>query len=149
VLGDPAWAQAAELSTAGGRRAAADEIDRRLARWAAGRRVERAVAELIAAGVPAAGLTDPRRADDHPQLTSWGYFEPVEHAILGPHRVPTIPFRYGRVERWVRTPAPRLGQHNVEILREYLHLTDAEIERLRADGVIGTEPLGSNPSFDL
>jgi crotonobetainyl-CoA:carnitine CoA-transferase CaiB-like acyl-CoA transferase len=149
VLGDPAWARAAALSTAGGRRAAADEIDRRLACWAAGRRVDRAVAELIDAGVPAAGLTDPRRADSHPQLTSWGYFEPVEHAILGPHRVPTIPFRYGRVERWVRTPAPRLGQHNAEILREYLHLTDAEIERLRADGVIGTEPLGSNPSFDL
>jgi crotonobetainyl-CoA:carnitine CoA-transferase CaiB-like acyl-CoA transferase len=149
VLGDPAWAQAAELSTAAGRHAASDEIDRRLAHWADGRRVDQAVAELIDAGVPAAALTDPRRADDHPQLTSWGYFEPVEHAILGPHRVPTIPFRYGRVERWVRTPAPRLGQHNVEILREYLHLGDADIERLRADGVIGTEPLSSNPRFDL
>ena len=52
-------------------------------------------------------------------------------------------------ERWVRTAAPRLGQHNVEILREDLHLADDEIERLRADGVIGTEPLGSNPRFDL
>ena len=149
VLGDPAWARAAALSTAAGRRTAADEIDRRLARWAAGRRVGRAVAELIGAGVPAAALTDPRRADEHPQLTCWGYFEPVEHAILGSHRVPTIPFRYGRVERWVRTPAPRLGQHNADILREDLHLADAEIERLRADGVIGTEPLGSNPRFDL
>jgi crotonobetainyl-CoA:carnitine CoA-transferase CaiB-like acyl-CoA transferase len=149
VLGDPAWAQAAELATAAGRRAAADELDRRLARWAAGRPVDQTVAELIDAGVPAAALTDPRRADDHRQLTAWGYFEPVEHEILGAHRVPTIPFRYGRVERWVRTPAPRLGQHNVEILRESLRLTDAEIDRLRADGVIGTEPLDSNPRFDL
>lgn len=149
VLGNPVWARTAGLATAGGRRAAADELDRRLARWAACCWVDQAVTELIEAGVPAAALTDPRRADDHPQLTAWGYFEPVEHAILGRHRVPTIPFRYGRVERWVRTPAPRLGQHNVEILRGDLHLTDAEIERLRADGVIGAEPLGSNPSFDL
>ncbi len=149
VLGNPAWAQAAELSTAGGRRAAADEIDRQLARWAAGRRVDATVAELIDAGVPAASLTDPRHADSHPQLTSWGYFEAVDHAILGRHQVPTIPFRYASVERWVRTPAPRLGAHNDEILRDYLHLADTEIEQLRADGIIGTEPLGSNPSFDL
>jgi crotonobetainyl-CoA:carnitine CoA-transferase CaiB-like acyl-CoA transferase len=149
VLGNPAWARAAELSTADGRHAAADEIDRQLARWAAGREVGRAVAELIEAGVPAASLTDPRRADGHPQLASWGYFEPVDHPILGRHQVPTLPFRYASVERWVRTPAPRLGQHNDEILRDYLHLSDAEIGRLRADGIIGTEPLGSNPSFDL
>jgi crotonobetainyl-CoA:carnitine CoA-transferase CaiB-like acyl-CoA transferase len=149
VLGAPAWTQAADLSTAAGRRAAADEIDRRLARWAAGRLVDRTVAELIGAGVPAAALTDPRRADDHPQLTAWGYFESVEHAILGPHRVPSLPFRYASVDRWARTPAPRLGQHNDEVLRDWLHLADAEIDRLRADGVIGTEPLGSNPTFDL
>jgi crotonobetainyl-CoA:carnitine CoA-transferase CaiB-like acyl-CoA transferase len=63
--------------------------------------------------------------------------------------VPTLPFRYASVERWVRTPAPRLGAHNDEILRDYLQLADAEIEQLRADGIVGTEPLGSNPSFDL
>jgi hypothetical protein len=32
---------------------------------------------------------------------------------------------------------------------ETLHLTAAEIERLRAGAIIGSEPLGSNPSFDL
>jgi crotonobetainyl-CoA:carnitine CoA-transferase CaiB-like acyl-CoA transferase len=148
VLGDPAWARASALSTAEGRRAAANEIDRRLAVWAAGRSVEAAVATLIDAGVPAAALTDPRRADRHPQLTAWGYFEAVEHGTLGRHQVPTIPFRYASVDRWVRTPAPRLGAHNEEILRGYLHLTDAEIGRLRADAIIGSEPLASNPSFD-
>ncbi|HEX4093320.1 MAG TPA: CoA transferase [Trebonia sp.] len=149
VLGRPGWAQAAALSTADGRRAAADEIDWRLACWAAGRGVEQTVADLVGAGVPAAALTDPRRADEHPQLTAWGYFEPVEHPILGSHRVPTLPFRYAGVDRWVRSPAPRLGQHNGEILGGWLRLPDAELGRLRADGVIGAEPLGSNPTFDL
>ena len=73
----------------------------------------------------------------------------VLSTAAGRHQVPTIPFRYASVDRWVRTPAPRLGADNEQILRDYLHLTDAEIERLRADAIIGSEPLGSNPSFDL
>ena len=149
ALGRPRWARSAALSTPAGRQAAADELDRRLARWAAGRDVDAAVAALTAAGVPAAALTDPRRADRHPQLTAWGYFEPVDHPTLGRHLVPTLPFRYASVDRWVRTPAPRLGQHNEEILGGWLRLSEAEIKRLRADDIIGTEPLGSNPRFDL
>ena len=39
-----------------------------------------------------------------------------------------------------RGPAPTLGQHTDEVLRE-LGVTDAELDRLRADHVIGTEPL--------
>ncbi len=35
-----------------------------------------------------------------------------------------------------RLAPPVLGQHTEEILREVLRLTDGEIARLRADGVI-------------
>ena len=50
--------------------------------------------------------------------------------------------------RWVRTAAPRLGEHNAEVLGE-LGLDAAAIEKLRADAVIGTEPAAGNPALVL
>jgi enoyl-CoA hydratase/carnithine racemase len=52
------------------------------------------------------------------------------------------------VEVLLNRPAKR-NAINFQMVREDLHLADAEIERLRAEGVIGTAPPGSNPRFDL
>jgi crotonobetainyl-CoA:carnitine CoA-transferase CaiB-like acyl-CoA transferase len=38
----------------------------------------------------------------------------------------------------IRAAAPTLGQHNAEVLRELLGLSEAEIKALQDDGVIGT-----------
>jgi crotonobetainyl-CoA:carnitine CoA-transferase CaiB-like acyl-CoA transferase len=46
------------------------------------------------------------------------------------------PLRLSDAEPVPITPAPALGQHSDEILRERLDLDDAAIARLRADGVI-------------
>ena len=40
----------------------------------------------------------------------------------------------------IKRRAPALGEHNAEILRELLHLDDATIAALDAQGVIGTRP---------
>jgi crotonobetainyl-CoA:carnitine CoA-transferase CaiB-like acyl-CoA transferase len=54
----------------------------------------------------------------------------------------TFPFRFAGDEEPVhRRPAPTLGQHNDEVLRDILGLPDAEIAGLREAGVIG-ETLG-------
>ncbi len=94
-------------------------------------------------------MTDPRFADSHQQLNAFGYFEEVDHPVMGTHRLPTLPFRFAGVPRWVTRSAPRLGEHNVDVLHTMLGLTDAEIEELDAGAVIGNAPLASNPSFNM
>jgi crotonobetainyl-CoA:carnitine CoA-transferase CaiB-like acyl-CoA transferase len=42
----------------------------------------------------------------------------------------------------VRHRAPRLGEHNREVLAGLLGLTDDELTRLADAGVIGQRPLG-------
>ena len=99
-----------------------------------------ALAWLHERGVAAAPVADPRVASLHPQHAARGFFEEIEHPVVGRQPVPTVPFRYASVPRWLRSPAPTLGQHNREVLGGLLGLSDAELAQLEADGVIGTRP---------
>ena len=110
--------------------------------FAAGRDREALVEELVERGVPAAAVTDPRRAREDPQLTHRRFFERFDHCVVGSHPAPSVPFRYGSVEAWLRAPAPTLGQHNREILRDFCGFEEGEIDALEAAGVIGVRPEG-------
>jgi crotonobetainyl-CoA:carnitine CoA-transferase CaiB-like acyl-CoA transferase len=90
--------------------------------------------------IPAAAVADPRVASLHPQHAARGFFEEIDHPVVGRQPIPSVPFRYDSVPRWLRSPAPTLGQHNRELLSGLLGLGDAEIEALEADGIIGTRP---------
>jgi crotonobetainyl-CoA:carnitine CoA-transferase CaiB-like acyl-CoA transferase len=142
VLGRPAWADDAALADHPGRRAHQDLLDTHLDAWAADVELTDAVDALVAAGVPAAPAWDPRRAREHPQFVDRGFFELVDHPVCGPQPTPTAPFRLRGVPRWVRTPAPTLGEHNTEVLAGMLGCTEAELAGLRDAGVIGTWPKG-------
>ena len=142
ALGDPAWARDPALATRAGRRAAHDAIDAELAPNFAAREREAAVDLLVAAGIPAGAVLDPRVAHRHPQLAARGFFEEVAHPEVGTHLTPAAPFRYASVPRWIRRPAPTLGEHSREVLAELLGLAPAELDALEAARVIGTHPEG-------
>ena len=75
-------------------------------------------------------------------MVARGFFETVEHPVAGDPPVPGLPWRSRGVDRWIRRPAPTLGQHNHEVLGGRLGLTPDELATLEADGLIGTRPLG-------
>ena len=131
------------LATLADRRRAHDRLDDVIAAWAADREVADAVEELVAAGVPAAVVRDNRRTAGHPQNDARGFCELVEHPVVGTHPTPTVPFRYRSVDRWVRCPAPTLGQDNAAILGGRLGHSEAELAALEESGVIGNWPQGA------
>ncbi len=140
ALGHPAWAEDPELSTAEGRRARHDDIDEHLGAWCATRTPDEIVESLWGAGVPVAKVLQPHRQAELPQLQARGFFEVTEHPVGPPARQSTIPMRLSDgPARFHRSPAPLLGQHNLEILRE-LGLDAAEIAELEAAGIIGNAP---------
>jgi crotonobetainyl-CoA:carnitine CoA-transferase CaiB-like acyl-CoA transferase len=110
--------------------------------WAAGREVEAAVEELVAAGIPAAVTRDPRGTASHPQFVARSYHETVDHPVAGRLPIPTLPFRLDGLDRWTRTPAPTFGQHNDEVLGGLLGVPAEELTELRAERVIAERPTG-------
>jgi crotonobetainyl-CoA:carnitine CoA-transferase CaiB-like acyl-CoA transferase len=141
VLGDPSWATSPELGTLEGRRAAHDAIDAELRAWTATRAARQTADELCDAGVPAAEVIPSREVVHNPQLRHRGLFETAPHRVTGEHALPVLPFRFRRVDHWLRRPAPTLGQHNDEVLAE-LGLGPEEIADLRAAGIVGERPAG-------
>ncbi|MDO9397937.1 MAG: CaiB/BaiF CoA-transferase family protein [Herbiconiux sp.] len=73
-------------------------------------------------------LDDPQTAANHMVVEA-------QHPTVGPVKMLNVPIRLSATPASVRRVAPRLGEHNAEILREY-GVDDETIERLRTDGVL-------------
>jgi crotonobetainyl-CoA:carnitine CoA-transferase CaiB-like acyl-CoA transferase len=117
--------------------------DVRLEEWFATQDPQNVVETLAGAGIPAAVVVSPTLVTENPQLRHRGFFERLEHPRTGPGLYPCPPFaRLPGSDKWLFGTPPTLGQHNTEVLRELCGLTDDEIERLAAQGVIGTRPKG-------
>jgi crotonobetainyl-CoA:carnitine CoA-transferase CaiB-like acyl-CoA transferase len=73
---------------------------------------------------------------DDPQAAAIGLFPEIEHPDIGRYRTVNAPFRFaGTADVRPRGPAPGIGQHGEEILRQ-AGLDDTEIEALRAGGTL-------------
>lgn len=140
ALAGPPWAMDAALTTAAGRRTHHDTIDGHLSRWCDERSADDIVECLWEAGVPVAKVMQPHEQATLPQLLSRGFFEDVECPVSGTARHGTLPVRFSRgPHRLHRRPAPLLGEHTEEVLRD-LGLSDEELAELRDLGVIGRVP---------
>jgi CoA:oxalate CoA-transferase len=60
----------------------------------------------------------------------------VDQPGIGPIRIAGSPIRLSETPGTVRTPAPLLGEHSAEVLREVLGYPEERIDALKAEGVI-------------
>lgn len=117
--------------------------DREPASWFATQDADVVVDRLVEVGIPAAVVISPSVVIENPQLIHRGFFESLTHPSTGPGLYPCPPFAWpDGVDKWLHRTPPTLGQHNGEVLSELCGLTERDLERLAADGVIGTRPKG-------
>jgi crotonobetainyl-CoA:carnitine CoA-transferase CaiB-like acyl-CoA transferase len=107
-----------------------------LERWCSDRPAEDAAEALLAQGVPAARVQWAQEVVDSPQLHHRGFFEQLDHPLLGRNTYISWPARFSAgPQEWNRTASPTMGQHNHEILTE-LGYGEADITRMRSEGII-------------
>ncbi len=94
--------------------------------------------KLQQAGVCAAPLNDPFDALSDRHLREVGFFQRLSVEGVGEHRYPGLTFTMRRTPNELRTPPPRLGEHNGEIYRDLLGYSDAQLAELEALGLVGT-----------
>ena len=92
---------------------------------------------LQAEGVPA-GMV--QRSSDllvDPQLAHRRFFRYLDHQEMGSIPYGGHQFRISGYDSGPRSPAPVLGQHNEQVLREVLGMTDEEIGEAIIAGALG------------
>jgi len=141
LLGRTDWAADEALKHAAGRRQIESEIEAAIAGWTSTRDPDDAMNALQAAGVASGVARLPIELLKDPQLHARGFIQQIDRAFIGRHPQPSMPFRETGKPFEIRSAPPTLGEHNREILAGMLGLSDAEIEQLARDGVIGTEML--------
>jgi crotonobetainyl-CoA:carnitine CoA-transferase CaiB-like acyl-CoA transferase len=89
-----------------------------------------------AAGVPAGPVHTIGEALTHPQTLARGMVVELEHPKAGKTQAIGCPIHFSQTPARVVRPAPLLGQHTRELLREF-DFSTSEIEALLAQGVVG------------
>jgi crotonobetainyl-CoA:carnitine CoA-transferase CaiB-like acyl-CoA transferase len=140
AMGHHDVANSRDYATVIDRCARADEIDELITGWTAERDRHEVMATLQAVGISAGAVTVGPELWDDLNLKHRGFYCEVDHPLAGMQRQRTWPFRLARRPGRIRRPAPLLGQHTTEILRECLGLTEAEVARLNQTGVTTSEP---------
>jgi crotonobetainyl-CoA:carnitine CoA-transferase CaiB-like acyl-CoA transferase len=91
---------------------------------------------LLPAGVPMGAINTIDHVVEHPQVSARGALVECTHPVAGTIRMVGPPVRLSETPGTVRAPAPRLGEHTEQVLRERLALSDEEIARLQRAGVV-------------
>jgi CoA:oxalate CoA-transferase len=100
-----------------------------------------AIATLEAERVPCAPILTLHEAMTNPHLRQRGTVRRVRDQAIGEFDIPGLPVKFSRWADRSEIAADRLGEHNEEVLRKLLSLTDQEITELYADKVLVRDPL--------
>ncbi len=123
-----------------------DELDALVAAWAASRDKLEAAAQLQIAGVPAAAVM---AADDliaSRFLRDRGMLPVIDQPEVGRYVHQGLPLHIEGVDLQVWRPTPRFGEHNREILRDWLDLSQESVDALYATETLADQPSAKGPT---
>jgi len=137
VIGQPALAQDSRFATLALRKQNEDELDQLVENWTINLTAETVMHRLQQAGVPAGVLYNAEDLHCDPQLRLRQHYVTVDHSVIGPHQVDTLPYRFSRTPVREYRPEPCLGEHNAYVCTEILGLSDEDFVRYLEIGVFG------------
>ena len=133
----PAWLKAKDWKTHNLNilsQAEIDELSQPFADFFATKPMSELFAAACARSLMLAPIYTAREITASPQLAAREFFIEVDAAGSGTIRYPGSFARSNRTAIGITRPAPRVGEHTADVLRE-IGITNVEFDRLRAEGV--------------
>jgi len=136
AMGNPAWAEDERYRDTPSRTANWDSLEPRIIEWASQRSKEeiyQTVQPKHAACAPVNTIDEVLRSR---QLASRAFFIDIDHPDTGKLKYPGAPCKFSQTPFQIVRLAPRLGQHNEEVLGQRLGYTHQELVDMKGSGVI-------------
>jgi len=130
LIGDPRFA------TNEDRNANEGFINEIITEWTREHTKEEAMRIIGAAGVPAGAVHDTLELQNDPSFVERGIMQVMKHPD-GDFKCESWPVRFDGKPPQLE-PSPKLGQHTDDVFSSWLGLSHSEIEKLRAEKVLGS-----------
>ena len=136
AIGREDWLADPRLKDAKSRWEHRDELNGVIRAWTSARTKHEVMSTLGKAGVPCGAILDTGEVLDDPHLNARGQIHTIEHKTRGRVRLPGCPVHLSASPA-PTSPPPLAGEHTAEVLGELLGLSKDDVEKLRAQGVLG------------
>jgi crotonobetainyl-CoA:carnitine CoA-transferase CaiB-like acyl-CoA transferase len=117
-----------------------DDLDRAIGEWAASQERDTLAEQLSTAGVIAAPVLTALEVADDPVLRERGVVIELDHPEAGRWPQAGAPFHFSKTPVKVERPAPRQGEHSLEVFREFLGMSDERYAELVERNITGEGP---------
>jgi formyl-CoA transferase len=111
------------------------EVDAMVAAWTKKHDKHEAMRIIGAAGIPAGAVIDTKELADDESFTRRGILPVVDHPKVKGYKMPAWPVRHNGAPPPVKA-SPLLGEHTAEVLRSWLGMDRADVDRLKKGGVV-------------
>ena len=135
VLGHPEWRDDPRYATNSARMNNLDALTAAMNAVLITRTKAEWIAAFDAASVPVGPVHTIGEALSHPQTLARNMVVDLVHPEAGPTKALGCPIHFSETPTQITRPAPMLGEHTRELLREYRY-SDAEIDAFVAAGVV-------------
>ena len=135
VCAKPEWLTDPRFATQGVRLQNVDELEQEIEKVFAAEPTAHWVGKLDAAGVPGGPVYGFEQIMNDPHIKARRMVVDIDHPKIGPMKTLGLPIKSTGDLTAIRAPAPWLGQHSQEILRD-LGYGNADIDALFDEGVI-------------
>ena len=117
-----------------------EELDNIVSGWTRDKDACEITRLLQAEDIPSAPVLKATELPDNPQLRERGFIQSIDHPETGTQKYAGVAWKLSRTPGTLGGPSPRLGQHSVEVLHDYLGRSVDDVDQMVSRGITGDTP---------